>query len=235
MASNPAAKKASSTSEVRAAIEVLKKEHGWTNAALIGILKGGGTSSKGSEFEREFCERLSMWWAKRDDVFWRSSNSGGRATTRRDAGMQTAGQFGDVAATDPAGHPLLRALTIELKRGYNEHGIHDILDAPQNSAVQVYEGFFDQTMKAAKHAGSLSWLLVTRRDRREAICWFPETVRTWFPPMKEAPCPRLVVTLEVRSTDGSSSPVYVYGLLLSDFLKHLRPTHIHDALKRSEV
>ena len=81
--------------------------------------KGGG-ARKGSGFEREVAKALSLWWTEgsRDDVFWRSSNSGGRATARRKRGQRTAGQHGDIAATDPVGEPFLKVVTIELKAGY---------------------------------------------------------------------------------------------------------------------
>ncbi len=58
---------------------------------------------KGSNFEREICKLLSLWWTndKRDDIFWRTSGSGARATTRSKTKQKTFGQYGDVQATDP--------------------------------------------------------------------------------------------------------------------------------------
>ena len=43
-----------------------------------------GKSQKGGAWEREFSKYLSLWITEgeRDDVFWRSSQSGGRATQR---------------------------------------------------------------------------------------------------------------------------------------------------------
>jgi len=40
--------------------------------------------AKGGEFERDISRFLSRWWTygERDDVFWRTSASGARATTR---------------------------------------------------------------------------------------------------------------------------------------------------------
>ena len=86
--------------------------------------------AKGSEFEREFCKDLSLWWTdqERDDIFWRSSNSGGRATVRAKVGRTTAGQYGDVAAIDFDGLPLLELMTMELKRGYSKNTIQDLVD-----------------------------------------------------------------------------------------------------------
>ena len=49
---------------------------------------------KGSEFEREMCKCLSLWWtdSKRDDVFWRSAQSGGRAPRGRGLMSGTEGE-----------------------------------------------------------------------------------------------------------------------------------------------
>ncbi|MBM3120244.1 MAG: hypothetical protein FJ006_12010, partial [Chloroflexi bacterium] len=60
-------------------------------------------SSKGASFERDISRQLSLWWThgERDDVFWRSSMSGGRATVRAKKGQKTAYQNGDITATDP--------------------------------------------------------------------------------------------------------------------------------------
>lgn len=134
-----------------------------------------GNSAKGSAYEREVCGKLSRWWTygERDDVFWRSSGSGARATNRAAAGRQTYGQHGDIAATDPMGSPLTENLTIEIKRGYKAATIHDLLDRKPTAAVQEFEGFVLQASNSSRAAGSRWWMLITRRDRREALCWWP--------------------------------------------------------------
>lgn len=131
--------------------------------------------AKGSEFEREFCKDLSLWWTdqERDDIFWRSSNSGGRATVRAKVGRTTAGQYGDVAAIDFDGLPLLELMTMELKRGYSKNTIQDLVDKKDSAAVQVWEKWIHQTITSATLAGSKSWLMVVRRDRRDTIVFFP--------------------------------------------------------------
>ena len=47
-------------------------------------MRKGGGKEKGSSFERLVCKRMSMWLSKgeRDDLFWRSAMSGGRATVQ---------------------------------------------------------------------------------------------------------------------------------------------------------
>ncbi len=134
------------------------------------MAKGKG---KGSAFEREICKQLSLWWTKgkRDDVFWRSTTSGARATVRNRKGQKTFGQYGDVQATDPIGQPLLDVCTIELKRGYTKDTIANILDAPKKAIKQMYEKFIDQATKDYKKAGSIFWMLIVKRDRKESVVY----------------------------------------------------------------
>lgn len=130
-------------------------------------------AKKGSAFERHVCKQLSRWWSngKRDDIFWRSSQSGGRATQRAKKGQRTFGSYGDVAAVDPCGQPLLNVFTIELKRG-NSHGTPaDLLDFKQDNSRHTWVKCLKQAIKSHLQAGSKSWLLIMRRDKREAVVY----------------------------------------------------------------
>ena len=131
--------------------------------------------AKGSEFERWFCRQLSLWWTggKSDSTFWRTSNSGGRATVRGKKGKRTKNHYGDVMAVEPEGQPFIDAVTVELKRGYNRVTIQDLLDKPKGAAKQEWEKWIKQAQKSAKDAGSESWLLVVKRDRRESLACYP--------------------------------------------------------------
>ena len=136
---------------------------------------------KGAAFERDFSVRLSTWWTQdldepRSDVFWRSTTSGARATTRAKSGKSTHGQYGDITAIDPIGLPFLKAFCCELKRGYSRHSIQDMIDADKSK----YGEWIAKLRKTAAAAGSLWWMLIVRRDRRiplilvPANCPFPE-------------------------------------------------------------
>jgi hypothetical protein len=72
---------------------------------------------KGAEFERTICKELSKWVSngERDDIFWRSSMSGGRHTVRKKAGLHALSQTGDICAVHPDGHWLLEKFSIECK------------------------------------------------------------------------------------------------------------------------
>jgi len=76
--------------------------------------------AKGSNFEREVSKELSLWTTNgvRDDIYWRSSQSGGRATIRARQGKKTANSAGDICFIDPIGKPLLDIFVLELKNGY---------------------------------------------------------------------------------------------------------------------
>jgi len=135
---------------------------------------------KGSNFEREICKQLSLWWTndKRDDVFWRTSGSGARATTRNKTKQKTFGQYGDVQATDPIGQPLIDLCTIEIKRGYSKSTFADLIEDSQtaNAKPCMYEKFIQQARQDHKKANSSTWLLIVKRNRRKAIIIMPN----WF-------------------------------------------------------
>ena len=128
-----------------------------------------GGSKKGNPFELEVCRLLSRWWSggARDDVFYRTGGSGGRATRRGRAGRGTANQCGDVGASDPDGRPLTLLLALEIKRGYSRDTLHDLLDRPGGRA-SAYELWMAQARESARHAGAPGWLIIHRRDKRDA-------------------------------------------------------------------
>jgi len=78
---------------------------------------GAASKRKGGAFERETCESLSLWVSKgeRDDLFWRSAMSGGRATVKQKTGKANVSQGGDICAVDPRGHALVGPFAIECK------------------------------------------------------------------------------------------------------------------------
>jgi len=129
------------------------------------MTKGAG---KGSAYERELAKELSLWWSddRRDDLFWRSSQSGGRATQRAKSGKTTVNACGDLAAQDAEGQKFLDLFTIEIKRGYGTYTVSDIIEGGKNGMNL----FVAQAAKAASLAGTPYWLLIHKRDRRPAIC-----------------------------------------------------------------
>lgn len=80
-------------------------------------MRAGGGKAKGAAFERLVCERLSLWQSsgKRDDLFWRSAMSGGRASVKFQKGKKNQSQIGDISAIDQDGHWLVSLFVIECK------------------------------------------------------------------------------------------------------------------------
>lgn len=134
--------------------------------------------NKGGNFERNLCKLLSRWWTRgeRDDVFWRTSNSGGRATFQNRRAKKTRVHCGDIAAIDPIGEPLLDLVTIEAKKGYNKRTIHDLLDKPERAKLQQYEEWFQQAEEERLNRGCPFWWVIHARDCRQALIFFPDTL-----------------------------------------------------------
>lgn len=124
--------------------------------------------AKGSSFERDMCKALSKWWTEgeRDDVFWRSQASGGRATIRKKKGATLAGQEGDVCSTDPISAPLTELFTIELKRGYGSWSPLDLMEKPNNKN-HIFMDFVAQACRQSKNG--TDWMLIYKKDRCEPI------------------------------------------------------------------
>lgn len=135
--------------------------------------------NKGNTFERLICKELSLWWTdqERDDVFWRSASSGGRATQRFARGKTTAGACGDICAVDPIGEPLLKLVTIELKRGKSHGEPGDVLDCkPASLKNHKWIQTMLQAIESARQAGTVYWLIIVQRDRRNITCFFPTSM-----------------------------------------------------------
>jgi len=136
---------------------------------------------KGPDFEREIPKELSLWWTngERDDVFWRVKGSGSRAKSRlRKHGKTTYGQHGDIKAEDPIGVPLLKVVTLELKRGYKKWSFLDVLDRPpmrkgqKNRTLQPFEEFMEQVQEDCEAYGTCP-CLICKRDKRQKFVVIP--------------------------------------------------------------
>jgi len=126
-------------------------------------------SAKGSSFEREICKQLSYWWSddERDDIFWRTSGSGARATTRRKTNKKTRYEYGDVSFTDPVGQPLIDTFLIELKRGYSNFiSVLDLLDKKAGKDALLLE-WWKKAEEERKFAKRKYSIIIFRRNRKE--------------------------------------------------------------------
>src|SRR6266403_502365 len=81
-------------------------------------MKPGGGKIKGGNFERSIAKHLSLWYSqgKREDLFWRSSMSGGRATVSK---IKLSAVAGDICATAGEGAGFTDKWYIECKHVAN--------------------------------------------------------------------------------------------------------------------
>lgn len=183
-----------------------------------------GKAAKGGEFERNTCKRLSKWWtqgeSERDDIFWRSSQSGGRATQRAKFGKKTFGAYGDIAFVDPIGAPLLKMFTIELKRGSSYGYAGDLLDVDLEKSKHKWLKCLAQVKGSAKLAASKYWMLICRRDHRLPIVYVPWGAVKEF---KEKCNVNLSVAPHMRF---SFMAEWFIGLQLEEFLSRIGPKEI---------
>lgn len=147
----------------------------------MGRKRKTNNKNRGSAFERSFCKELSLWWSdnKRDDLFWRTATSGGRATVRRKKGKASAGMHGDVQSVHPKSRAFTLLYTIELKLGYSTATLQDLLDKQtdkKGKKVSVFERFIDEAMREAADV-TPAWLLVVKRMRRDPVLVMPALSR----------------------------------------------------------
>lgn len=212
--------------DVKFALSTLKENTGWASSALIKLLEPNKAKGKGSQFERDTCRLLSMWWSgqERDDLFWRSSQSGGRATQRAKKGKETFGQYGDITATHPDGFSLLSIFTMELKNGYSKHHFMNMLDKKEPSSKQMWEGFFDQVTTDAEKAKSMTWMIIWKRDGKVPLVYVSTLIikklKTTCPSLKKIPN----IVAKVRLKDKKKVNIYICRL--EDFLDVVKPKYI---------
>lgn len=139
-------------------------------------------NQKGGSFERRIATQLSEWWTngERDDIFWRTAGSGGRATARGRSKKFTRGQAGDIGATDPSGYPLIALVAIELKRGYNKENIFNSADKPATGKRTLFEDWVEQARSSRIKSKSKYWMIIHQRDRRETYIYMPKALQHKF-------------------------------------------------------
>ena len=189
-------------------------------------------TGKGPAFERWLCGELSKWWTGdpncNDCLFWRTAGSGARATTRAKVGKETSCHHGDILAVDERGKPLTNLLCIELKRGYNRATIQDLIDRPAAAKIQTYEGWIGKLRSTAKQSGRPYWLLIVKRDRREALMLLPWYLHAFL-------APEITDAFQVAHLcylDKNANPCHVAVARLNQWLNRVKPTRILEALQR---
>jgi hypothetical protein len=128
--------------------------------------------AKGSQEEREVSKILSLWWThnNRDDVIWRTSGSGARATTRTKQGKTTAYQYGDFTFIDPIAKPLFDLFLIEGKRGYSRQvAVLDFVDSLSRNKDPIILRWWMKAEAERIEANRKYAVLILKRDRKNRI------------------------------------------------------------------
>ncbi len=122
------------------------------------------SKAKGSQFERDICRLLSRWVTdgKRDDCFWRSAMSGGRATVAKKAGRDVR-QAGDITSVSPEGHALTNLFFIETKF-YKSLAIDSFILENKGPLAAFWK---EACKKARSH--KLLPMLIAKENRREPL------------------------------------------------------------------
>ena len=127
---------------------------------------------KGQAFERLISRRLSLWLSGGDNanLLWRSSQSGGRATTLRKSGTDLSVHAGDLSAIDPAGFDFTNTFFVECKC-YKQLRLELLLYEVRGELGHIWQKCCSQAADNKKLP-----LLICRENRKATLVCFP----TWL-------------------------------------------------------
>lgn len=199
--------------------------------------------AKGGSFEREIAKKLSLWWSggKSDDVFWRTSNSGGRATTRRKKGQKSYAGHGDLSYTHPDGKPFIDYFALELKRGYNKNAkkgrkvtssFQSLVDAPAHVKAGVFEEWIHQAEQAKNNAESFSWALIHKADSQREMIYMPYSVMTDLIPYDVLFTKKVFVVIRFVPKIKDIESNIIAGIRLDSFLRSVKPQKVRLRLEK---
>jgi hypothetical protein len=129
-------------------------------------MRAGGGKSKGASFERHVCVQLSLWMSKgaAEDLYWRSSMSGGRSTVAARKGKRLAAQAGDISCIHPTGAPLTKHYYIECK-SYRDLNFVGLLTG-KGKLIE----FWNETRSQAKHYDKRPLLIAKQNQQPIIVC-----------------------------------------------------------------
>src|SRR5215831_8969133 len=115
-------------------------------------MKTGGGALKGAAWERKCCKGLSRWTTdgKRDDIYWRTAMSGGRATFQLKQDIINRAQAGDMTAISPEGFALAERCLFEMKH-YKDLNFTALL----TNGTGLLAGFWRTTQNTAARLGKI--------------------------------------------------------------------------------
>jgi len=122
---------------------------------------------KGNSFERAISKELSLFITnnERDDIFYRSQNSGGRFTIRDKLGVSTHNQDGDITSMHPDGDIFTEVFSVELKH-YKNINIWSIITGVKKSKSVL--NFWNQTQNTAEKVNKIP-ILIARQNYKPIL------------------------------------------------------------------
>ncbi len=141
--------------------------------------------AKGQQGERDVAKDLSLWWThyEREDIFWRTSGSGARATVRQKTNLKTTNSAGDFCYIDPIGKPLIDLLLIENKVGYTK--LIDPLASIDGKKADILEVWYDKARSECASAGRFAPIIIFKRNRKQRCILIPSNL--WYEILRLAP------------------------------------------------
>lgn len=138
-------------------------------------MKSGGGKSKGSAFERLVCVKLSLWLSSglHEDLLWRSSMSGGRATVAHAKGKRLAAQSGDISAIHELGMPLTNKFLLECKF-YRDLEYSGLITG-KGKLIQ----FWNTACIEAERYSKEPMLIAKQNQKPITVCLKPETMQAF--------------------------------------------------------
>ena len=188
--------------------------------------------NKGSPFERLIAKRLSLWASHNtsDDWVWRTSGSGARAKIRSNKGKKTAGAYGDLKAEHPKASFLFLNTTFELKIGYKNWCVLDVIDKPKlrsnqkNVKEQTFSSFCSQAEEDTRNAEATHTVIITKKDKREIMIWLEFSVFKKF--FSEQIKNKTVDYVKIVAAPNKTYA----GITLDMFLDHVSPEKYNEIM-----
>lgn len=193
---------------------------------------------KGGQFERDLCVLFSKWWTggEREDVFWRTSGSGNRATSKRRRGASIVRyQYGDMTFIDDIGRPLVDRFNFEFKF-YRHYELLSVFEP--TLAQRSWLNFWAECLHEAELT-SREPFMVTKQNRHIPVVWIMhrEYLRLcehnyWFNPCMRIRLPHR----ELKTKKFKKLTIYsheVVGFRLDQFFEITDPKAFganHDAV-----
>lgn len=167
-------------------------------------MRSGGSKAKGSSFERLICKELSLWLSedKRQDLFWRSSMSGGRATVALQQGITLSSQAGDITAIHSSGQAFIEKFYVECK-SYKTLNIPNLITGSGGNFIK----FWTEADSEAKKYNKLAFFIAKQNNFPILLCMKKTSYNTFVAP-------------KINYTDISSFGIRV--CVFRDFIKKAR-------------